>query len=79
MNVLDKIEDDFEWYSNKFLKDNKFKNFKETLMNLHNPENKNDIFSNDFRRIAYDEIFSNLLTLFNARVVIKIKKKKKNL
>ena len=74
-NVLDKIDDNYEWHSNKFLKDNKFKNFKETLMNLHNPENKNDIFSNDYRRLAYDEIFANMLTLFSARKSIKIKKK----
>ena len=78
-NVLDKIDDNYEWHSNKFLKDNKFKNFKETLMNLHNPENKNDIFSNDYRRLAYDEIFANMLTLFSARKSIKIKKKNRKI
>ena len=78
-SVLDKIDDNYEWHSNKFLKDNKFKNFKETLMNLHNPENKNDIFSNDYRRLAYDEIFANMLTLFSARKSIKIKKKNRKI
>ena len=78
-NVLDKIDDNYEWHSNKFLKDNKFKNFKETLINLHNPENKNDIFSNDYRRLAYDEIFANMLTLFSARKSIKIKKKNRKI
>ena len=78
-NVLDKIDDNYEWHSNEFLKDNKFKNFKKTLINLHNPENKNDIFSNDYRRLAYDEIFANMLTLFSARKSIKIKKKNRKI
>ena len=78
-NVLDKIDDNYEWHSNEFLKDNKFKNFKKTLINLHNPENKNDIFSNDYRRLAYDEIFANMLTLFSARKNIKIKKKNRKI
>ena len=75
-SVLCKIEDDFEWYQEEFLIKNKFNNFKKTYLNLHRPKKEIDIFSNDFRRIAYDEIFSNLLTLFNARSVIKNKKKK---
>ena len=78
-NVLDKIDDNYEWHSNEFLKDNKFKNFKKTLINLHNPVNKNDIFSNDYRRLAYDEIFANMLTLFSARKSIKIKKKNRKI
>ena len=78
-NVLDKIDDNYEWHSNEFLKDNKFKNFKKTLINLHNPENKNDIFSNDYRRLAYDEIFANMLTLFSARKSIKIKKRNRKI
>jgi len=50
--------------------------FKETLNNLHNPKKNLDIFSNDFRRLAYDEILSNLLSLYSARKVVKIKKKR---
>ena len=37
------------------------------------------IFSNDFRRLAYDEILSNLLALYSARKVVKIKKKRKKI
>ena len=48
--------------------------FKKTFLNLHNPLKKNDIFSNDYRRLAFDEIFSNLLMLLKARKIIKIKK-----
>tara|TARA_A100000164_G_scaffold34554_1_gene26519 strand:- start:5263 stop:7308 length:2046 start_codon:yes stop_codon:yes gene_type:complete len=75
--VIKKIDHNFEWHDNKFLQNNNFKNLKETLNNLHNPESNLDIFSNDFRRLAYDEILSNLLTLYSARKVIKIKKKRK--
>ena len=35
------------------------------------------MFSNDYRRLAYDEIFANLLTLLSARRSIRAKKKKK--
>ena len=77
-NVITKIDDDFEWHDKKFLKKNNFKNFKSTLNQLHNPNGNLDIFSNDFRRLAYDEILSNLLALYSARKVVKIKKKEKN-
>ena len=35
------------------------------LKNLHNPITKKDINSNDYRRLVFDEIFSNLLYLSN--------------
>ena len=78
-NILDNIEDEFEWHSSEFLKKNSFNNFKTTFLNLHNPLKKNDIFSNDYRRLAYDEIFATLLTLFAATKITKINKIKKNL
>ena len=75
--VIEKIDNDFEWHDYEFLKNNNFKNLKTTLNTLHNPKSNLDIFSNDFRRLAFDEILSNLLTLYSARKVIKIKKKRK--
>ena len=42
-----------------------------------NPTIKTDIHSNDYRRLAYDEVFSNLLSLLSTRKIIKIKKKNK--
>ncbi len=78
-NVLIKIEDSNEWHTKDFLKKNNFNNFKNTFLNLHNPSKETDIFSNDFRRVAYDEIFANLLTLFSARKTAKIKKKEKKI
>ena len=71
-NTLSKVDEKDEWYSKYFLKKNKFNAIKKTLLNLHNPKNKIDINSNDYRRIVYDEIFSNLLILLKARKIVKI-------
>ena len=76
-NIVEKIDDNFEWHENDFLQKNNFKSFKKTLNNLHNPKSNLDVFSNDFRRLAYDEILSNLLALYSARKVVKIRKKRK--
>ena len=75
--VISKIDNNFEWHDNIFLRKNKFNNLKTTFKKLHNPKDNLDIFSNDFRRLAYDEILSNLLTLYSARKIVKIKKKRK--
>ena len=77
--TLEKIQNDDDWYDQQFLKKNNFQGLKETLLNLHNLEKKIDIQSNDYRRLAYDEIFSNLITLLSARRIVRIKKKKKKL
>ena len=74
LQVLDKIENNFEWHDNAFLKNNKFNKLKKTFLNLHNPKNKIDIFSNDYRRLAFDEIFANFLVLLKARKSIKTPK-----
>ena len=76
-NIVEKIDDNFEWHEKEFLQKNNFKSFKKTLNNLHNPKSNLDVFSNDFRRLAYDEILSNLLALYSARKVVKIRKKRK--
>jgi len=73
-DTLKKIKGNDDWYRGDFLKRSKFNKIKKTLENLHNPKNKTSINSNDYRRIAYDEIFSNLLMLLKARKIAKIKK-----
>ena len=73
---MEKIQNN-DWHDRPFLKKNNFQGLKETLLNLHNPEKKIDLQSNDYRRLAYDEIFSNLITLLSARRIVRIKKKKK--
>ena len=74
--VLNEIEYE-EWHSKEIIKTNKFKGFKDSLLNLHSPDSKIDINSNEYKRIAYDEIFSNLFVLSSARKNIKNKKKPK--
>ena len=74
LKVLNELDAEDEWYSNKFLKENKFNKLQQTLTNLHNPSVKKDIRSNDYRRIVFDEIFSNLIYLSETRKIVKIKK-----
>ena len=78
-SVLNKIEDDEDWYSDEFVKKNKFRKLKDVLLNLHNPKKEIDIQSNDYQRLVYDEIISNLISLLSARRVVKIKKKKRKI
>ena len=74
LKVLNNFNKDDEWYSDQFLKENNFNKLEQTLKNLHNPITKKDINSNDFRRLAFDEIFSNLLFLSKSRKIVKVKK-----
>ena len=74
-DVLNRINENHEWHNDNFLKKNNFNKFKKTFVNLHNPSNKLNILSNDYKRLAYDEIFANFLTLLSARKTIKTKKK----
>ena len=74
-DVLNRINENHEWHNDNFLKKNNFNKFKQTFVNLHNPSNKLNILSNDYKRLAYDEIFANFLTLLSARKTIKTKKK----
>jgi len=74
LKVLNNLNNDDEWYSDQFLKENNFNKLEQTLKNLHNPITKKDINSNDFRRLAFDEIFSNLLFLSKSRKIVKVKK-----
>ena len=77
--VLEQINNFDDWHTETFLKRNRFNSFKKTLSNLHNPEIKTDIHSNDYRRLAYDEVFSNLVSLLSTRKIIRVKKKVKKI
>ena len=74
LKVLSNFDKDDEWYSEQFLKENNFNKIEQTLKNLHNPITKKDINSNDYRRLVFDEIFSNLLYLSKSRKIVKVKK-----
>ena len=65
-----------EWHDPKFLKENKFPLWRESITTIHNPNEAKNFNSNAYRRLAYDEIFSHLLVLSKNRK--KIKRIKKN-
>ena len=74
--VFNKIPDIEEWHDEKFIKKMNFLNWKVSIKKLHNSEIQKDLNSNYLKRLAYDEIFANLLFHSNNRK--KIKKVKKN-
>ncbi len=82
-NIIYRVLQDFdasdEWYSDNFLKENNFSKLQKVLLNLHNPSTKKDLNSNDYRRLVYDEIFSNLIYLSTQRKIIRTKKEIKYL
>ena len=77
--VIKQIPNINEWHDDLFLKKMDFMSWKASIENLHNPKSIKDLNSKFFKRIAYDEIFANLLFLSNNRNKIKkIKKEIKN-
>ena len=74
--VLTKLPVLPEWHNSNVLKVFDNKNWKDSVLHLHNPKNKHDRFSTYYKRLAYDEIISGLLVLSQLRK--KIKKTKKN-
>ena len=72
LNELPFIE---EWHSQSFIKKMGFFNWNKSMLNLHDPALNKDLNSKSLKRLAYDEIFANLLFLSNNRN--KIKKIKK--
>ena len=75
-NVFEKIPKIKEWHEEKFIKKMNFLNWRDSIKKLHNTHVQKDLKSNFLKRLAYDEIFANLLFHSNNRN--KIKKVKKN-
>ena len=73
--VLKKIPNLEEWHNDKILSKIGNTSWKNSILNLHK-ENKNNIDSKYYRRLAYDEILANLLVLSQVRKKIKKLKKK---
>ena len=74
--VINQIPEVNEWHEENFIKKMGFLSWKDSIKNLHNPKSEKDLNSIFLKRIAYDEIFANLLFLSSNRN--KIKKIKKN-
>ena len=73
--VFAKIPDIEEWHDEKFIKKMNFSSWKDSIKKLHNSQIQKDLNSNYLKRLAYDEIFANLL--FHSTNRKKIKKVKK--
>ena len=72
---LPKIDD---WLDDKFIKNNKLAGWNKSIERLHNSNEAKNNKSNSYRRIVFDEILANLLTLSKNRKRIKKRKKLKN-
>ncbi len=66
-----------DWFDQNFLKSNKMINWNDAIRNLHNPSKIKNNNSKSYRRIVFDEIFANFLTMSENRKRIKKKKIKK--
>ena len=74
--VFDKMPEIYEWHDKNFIKNMNFLTWKDSMQKLHTSKIEKDLNSNYLMRLAYDEIFANLL--FNSHNRNKIKKVKKN-
>ena len=74
--VLKKLPFFPEWHNENIMKKFDYKNWRESILHLHDPKIKQDFQSDYYRRLVYDEILSSLIVLSQIRK--KIKKIKKN-
>ena len=74
INNLPKIDD---WIDENFIKENKLINWNKSIKKLHTSIDGKNNKSLSFRRIVFDELFANFLTLSENRKKIKIKKSPK--
>ena len=74
INNLPNIED---WLDEKFIKENKLINWNQGIKRLHNSKEAKNIQSISFRRIVFDELCANFLTLSENRKRIKKNKSPK--
>ena len=71
INNIPKIND---WLSKEFINENNLIGWNESIKNLHNSKDSKNIKSKSYRRIVFDELCANFLTLSKNRKRIKKKK-----
>ena len=64
INNIPKIDD---WLNDEFIKENNLIGWNESINNLHNSKDSKNINSKSFRRIVFDELCANFLTLSKNR------------
>ena len=74
INNLPLIDD---WLDKDFIIENNLLNWNESIKNLHNTKDGKDNYSKSFRRIVFDELCANFLTLSENRKRIRRKKQPK--
>ena len=74
INNLPKIDD---WLDEDFIKKNKLNNWNESIIKLHASKDGKNNQSKSFRRIVFDELCANFLTLSESRKRVKIDKSPK--
>ncbi len=74
--TLLKIPNLDEWHPDEIIKEFKFESWRDSILKVHNIKEDIDINSKFYRRLAFDEIISHILALYeNRKKVKKIKKK----
>ena len=63
-----------DWLETKFIKENNLIDWNESIHNLHNSKDSKNNQSNSFRRIVFDELCANFLTLSENRNRVRKKK-----
>ncbi len=76
--IINNLPDVDDWYEDKFLKKQKFLNWKENIITLHKSKDGKDNQSKSYRRMVFDEICANFLVMSSNRKKIKKRKKAKN-
>ncbi len=69
--IINNLPDIKDWLEEDFLKENNLNNWNESIKNLHNSKDAQDNKSKSFRRIVFDELCANFLTLSENRKRIK--------
>ena len=76
--VIKNIPEIDDWLEEKFIKKNNLVSWNESIKDLHNYKDGNNILSKSFRRLVFDELCANFFTLSENRKRIKRKKDPKN-
>ncbi len=75
--VINNIPDIDDWLNDDYIKENNLINWKESIEKLHKTKDGKNIHSKSYRRLVFDELFANFLTLSENRKRIKKLKKPK--
>ena len=75
--VIENIPKIDDWLDEEYIKKNNLLNWNDSIKKLHNSNDGKNTHSRSFRRIVFDEICANFLTLSENRKIIKKEKKEK--